>query len=743
MNLSKPLSALSSHFHTIFLKWRTYLPKQRSLTFYRLSADLQSGIDSIFVINLDRQPNRWYDILRELDSILDAVGKPLAERAVRFSACDGQADTSELLENNEVVPFYTLGDQLFVEPQPHALPDTFDLTRPIKMTKAEIAVASSHICIWKKIAKSNASYALVLEDDVWFNRNFGRVLDQAWQEMKEADHGSPEFDILYVSYKEVRYGAPKKLLSQNVFCPERGLWYLSGYVLSKKGAQALLDLLPCRGPIDLWINQMFRMLDVRALRCSVVNQRRDLPSTNSYSILPALTRIGVLNCGDAALFHQRPVHFPVFVFGAPESGLTSLAMALLMLGYRCCSDFDAIPKSEFKSLLSGSTDRVFDAYVNIGSLEPQIQLLTKLYPGAKFIVMDNLVKSLKNNNSEILAALEDADVLYLRSNCACNWRELCEHLRMAPPNVPYPIVRDLGLRRHQQTERDKADTPSKWLKHDLSPWIAKQSLSWAGISAQMPEEYGSSPNVRACFEDNFTEINSSRWLLRNDTFPGNLGLFRPANISAATSGGLSFSVIEESLGVRNFSAAAISSRASFLFGRFEATFQATNVPGLVSGFFLHRDSPRQEIDIEITGNHPDRLVVNVFYNPGSEGAKFDYGYRGTPATIPLGFDASKALHQYAIEWDPCEIRWYVDNKLVHRRDVWNPTPIPHLPMTLHFNTWPTRSKEFAGRLTSNSLPASSIIRRITVDASLLEELPLVPASAETSGNLIAEQLTEA
>ena len=94
----------------------------------------------------------------------------------------------------------------------------------------------------------------MLEDDVRFERGFGRILDQAWREMEDADRANPGFDILYVSYGEVRHGAPKELVSTNVFRPERGLWYLSGYVLSKKGAQALLDLLPCCGPIDLWIN---------------------------------------------------------------------------------------------------------------------------------------------------------------------------------------------------------------------------------------------------------------------------------------------------------------------------------------------------------------------------------------------------------------------------------------------------------------------------------------------------------
>jgi beta-glucanase (GH16 family) len=225
--------------------------------------------------------------------------------------------------------------------------------------------------------------------------------------------------------------------------------------------------------------------------------------------------------------------------------------------------------------------------------------------------------------------------------------------------------------------------------------------------------------LRISFEDSLTDIQPERWLLRNDTFAGNLGLFRPANVTPQLRGGLSLAVIQEPLGVRKLSAAAVSSRGRFLYGRFETALQATSVSGLVTGFFLHRDSPRQEIDIEITGNRPTRLLVNVFYNPGAEGAKFDYGYRGTPTAIALGFDASKASHRYAIEWDPCEIRWFVDGRLVHRRAEWIPTPIPNLPMTLHVNTWPSRSRELAGRLARRALPASALVRSVAVDA--LEE----------------------
>ena len=303
----------------------------------------------------------------------------------------------------------------------------------------------------------------------------------------------------------------------------------------------------------------------------------------------------------------------------------------------------------------------------------------------------------------------------MQYNYVKSWRELCEHLRLAPPDAPYPTVRDIGLRRHERSPLDGAKTsPATQLKHDPSPWIATPRDGWAGVSANAFEGQELPTSLQVFFEDGFAQVQSERWLLRNDTFPGNLGLFRPDNVTAAACGGLSLAVIKEQLGVRNLSAAAISSRDSFLFGRFEATIQATNVPGLVTGFFLHRDSPRQEIDVEILGNRPDQLLVNVFYNPGTAGAKFDYGYRGTPAIIKLGFDASKTAHRFAIEWDPCEIRWFVDQQLVHRRATWGPTPIPHLPMTLHVNNWPTRSRELAGRLARGALPASAVLSQVAV-----------------------------
>jgi beta-glucanase (GH16 family) len=255
---------------------------------------------------------------------------------------------------------------------------------------------------------------------------------------------------------------------------------------------------------------------------------------------------------------------------------------------------------------------------------------------------------------------------------------------------------------------------SKRLRHDLSPWIAERSTHWKGFAVDSFEENERVDRLRVCFEDDFSHLQPERWLLRKDTFPGNLGMFRPTNVTQAPCGGVSLSVREQPLGVRDFSAAAITTDSKYRFGRFECTLRATNVPGVVTGFFLHRDSPRQEIDIEIRGNRPNQLLANVFYNPGLDGTRFDYGYRGTPVIIDLRFDASRDFHVYAIEWHSCGIKWFVDHKLVHERAVWDPTPIPHLPMALHLNIWPTSSQELAGKLRVRSLPASAIVREVAV-----------------------------
>jgi beta-glucanase (GH16 family)/GR25 family glycosyltransferase involved in LPS biosynthesis len=691
---------------------RRILPTQTSKAFGVQRSSTDRAIEKIYVINLDREPGRWSRVRQELGRIQDRLGNDLLSLAERHAAVDARCFLQDPSKDSEVNPYYTLADQLFVEPQPRTQPTDYELDAPIRMSRAEVAVAKSHIEVWRRVAQGEQEYALILEDDVWFHPTFARHLDKVWRDL-EADKGKHQsFDVLYVSYMEVTHGAPKTFVSSHVFQPMRGLWYLSGYILSKKGAEKLLHLLPCRGPVDLWINHQFRALDVYASKRSIIRQRTDTTSSNSYSILPALSTIGAINSEGAALFNARPTQFPVFAFGPANSGQSSLAMALSMLGYRCCSDLKALPYHELKRLCEGNADRVFNAYVNVGCLESMIGDLRRRYPKAKFIVTTQPNDAARQAARNYLANFEGADVIILDDGDVNAWRILCEQLRCAPPLCTFPKLDDLGQRHVVEAHGQPALTKKNAIaERDRSPWVVETDhRTWSGIRV-LPEA-PESENDWVDAYDGSGRIDSLRWSARSDTFAGNLALFRPLNIEFDESEGATIHVRREELGARQYSAGALTSHAAYLYGRFESTFQASSVPGVITGFFLHRNSPHQEIDIEIAGNMPNRLLVNVFYNPGDEGAQFDYGYRGAPNYIELGFDASKGMHRYAIEWTPWEIRWLVDDLLVHRRVLWDPTPIPHLPMKLHFNAWPTRSSQLAGRLNNRRLPTMANVQSI-------------------------------
>jgi len=718
MNLAPPSKAIVTNVFRFWLTLRRLLPNRKCKTFSVQSSSKFPAIDKIYVINLDREQDRWSKMKQELKYILDSSGAEILKLTERYSAVDAKQFSREREKDAEIDPYYTLGDQLFVEPQPLVIPTHLELNIPIRMSRAEIAVAQSHINVWKKVAASNNEYVLILEDDTWFHSSFAKQMDQAWTEIVVENNVKGGFDVLYVSYLEVKYGAPKSFLSNNLFRPVRGLWHMSGYVLSRKGAEKLLRLLPCRGPIDLWLNHHFEVLDIFATRNSLVSQRRDIASSNLYSILPVLTKIGAINSEGASLFNIRPIEYPVFVFGPEGSGQTSIAMALSMLGYRCCSDFNNLPASEMERLLAGKKDRVFNAYVNIGSLRAKVKILRSRYPKAKFIItatndttVDHVVHSLEED-------LNGADIIVLHLNELNKWNVVCQHLRCAPPTCSFPALKDLG-QRPILAEITKLDLVNKFKipRHDISPWLVEFRSWWKGINVVQPKGEQRENKMLVKISDHLDHLDTHRWLLRNDTFTDNLALFCPSNVEFRPGIGAVFSVKKESLGVRDYSAASLCSHDQYLFGKFEASIQVSNVPGVVTGMFLQRNSPGQEIDIEIAGNRSNRLLVNVFYNPGNEGANFDYGYRGSPTYIELGFDASKEYHRFTIEWSPCEILWLVDDKIIHRRGIWDPTPIPNLPMTFHINSWLTRSIQLAGRINDRRLPAMTIVGGISLEAN--------------------------
>jgi GR25 family glycosyltransferase involved in LPS biosynthesis len=698
-------------------------------------------IARIYVINLDRQSDRWRQMRRELTAIDDLSGRPLSEVARRFSAVDARYHTEP--PNSECVQTsYSLADQLFVEPHPLLCERANTAKQRVEMTPQEVAVALSHIRLWKVIAAGDCAYTLVLEDDVYFRRHFARILDQVWAELAETSAECPAFDVLYLSYKEALTGAIRKPVSDLLFRPLRGMWQLSGYVLSRRGAQSLLDALPVRGPVDLWINRRFSRLKVLATRTPVIEQRLDCESTNMYSILPVLSQVGVLNQEKPLLAKVHSSNNPVFAFGDPGSGLTALAMALSMLGYRCCSDVTALPFAERERLFSKKRGREFDAYVNVGTLGPfECVELAKIYPRARFILTEGVsregagmgqteaitslsAKGAANGDAAAGAARcavaelhrLSRDFLVLEADGQDKWDSLCRFLGCDYPSDRYPDCEDYAQRRPsgEHSHANRNVLPARRLKWDASPWIVS-TRDWSGVRPD--DDMGALSSEATDIgtrSHRWNGLDKAVWMLRDDTFPSNLALFVPENVSASRDGWLRLTLRQQHTAVREFTSGAIRSRRQYLYGRFAVEMRPAAVPGLITGLFLHRNSPRQEIDIEFLGRDTSKLLINVYYNPGVEGTRMEYGYRGTPTVIDLGFDASDAFHWYEIEWRPTIVRWLVDGRPVHERVNWNPTPIPHLPMVFNVNLWHSRSVELAGKLVRGALPAHAELRSIEV-----------------------------
>lgn len=200
----------------------------------------------------------------------------------------------------------------------------------------------------------------------------------------------------------------------------------------------------------------------------------------------------------------------------------------------------------------------------------------------------------------------------------------------------------------------------------------------------------------------------ARWSVGTHTFDGNDAQFVADHVVVAD-GVLTLRLTADATAERRFSGAEIRTHneTGFLrYGRFETRMKAARGSGVISSFFTYRNSPWQEIDIEILGREPDTLHANLFYNAGPAGAANNAPFMVPPfpVKVPLPHDAAEAFHEYAFEWEPGAVRWFVDGRQVaESRD---PALTPSLPTQLMMNLWITDA-EWAGPRDASVLPVES------------------------------------
>jgi len=663
-------------------------------------------IGLILVVNLERQPRRWQRVVRELRRFRTSDGTSLAAIARRIVAVDAR-DGRAVAATADVDSTYRIGDQLYVQPDAR-LKDCFSVDEPVKMTRQEIAVARSHVEVWKTIATGADSHVLVLEDDVWFKWGAPAAISRGWRAALQRCNGQGGPQLLYLSYEDAGGTAERVDLCNALFRPVRGLWLLSGYVLSREGAATLLRAMPVVGPVDMWMNYRFGELGALALSSPMILQRHDTGSDNSYSVLPYLARAGIIDASSGPMAPDQTGLGPMLAWtaGGEREGL---AMALAMLGLRVRvfdGDEEAIQATDIMSHFE-----VFDVLVNaplaLGALRAAIARAD-----VKFLVETN-AKFRSEVDPRCLPSSRTVLLSHERPDTRL-WEPLCTLLRLVEPAQTFPIgaPRDFRIFRDDRSveaHRSALQLSKEICSLDDSPWVLPPKSRW---QPGLPTPYPLPPAGELLVFSKMT-IPMPSFLGLVETFPGNLASFTQEGL-VHDDCGAHLTISKAFTGSRLYHSGAFASARSFEHGRFESEIRAARGSGLVTGFFLHRDAPRQEIDIELAGDNPRCMLVNVYFNPGDDGAAMGFGYRGSPCRIELDFDATLDFHLYAIEWRPGRITWLVDGRVVHERVGWDPTPIPHLPMRLYANLWAPRSEELAGRIDQDALPATATFKNVSV-----------------------------
>jgi beta-glucanase (GH16 family) len=130
---------------------------------------------------------------------------------------------------------------------------------------------------------------------------------------------------------------------------------------------------------------------------------------------------------------------------------------------------------------------------------------------------------------------------------------------------------------------------------------------------------------------------------------------------------------------REYTSARLKTQAHFTqaFGRFEARIKLPQGQGVWPAFWLLGDDigtvgwPKcGEIDIMEMLGQDTSTAYGTIHGPGYSGSN---GIQ-SKFVLPAGQHFSDDFHVFAIEWEPTEIRFYVDNKLYGTR---KPSDLPH------------------------------------------------------------------
>ena len=186
------------------------------------------------------------------------------------------------------------------------------------------------------------------------------------------------------------------------------------------------------------------------------------------------------------------------------------------------------------------------------------------------------------------------------------------------------------------------------------------------------------------FVENFEQFDRARWYISHAWSNGahqNCMWFN-RNVKFLSKHQVELSLTDEHLLDRKYTCAEIRTKEQYGYGTYEVRMRAAEAPGLVSAFFIYAPKSAEvkdqdEIDIEILGKDPHSIQLNYFVDGNGDHA----------ALVPLEFDTSREVSDYAFEWLPDSLRWYVNGRLTREILASEGHKLPARPGNIFISIW--------------------------------------------------------
>ena len=257
-------------------KWNLYKQLFRKIFEKQTVIDLDRYVQDVVVIHMDKRKDRYRKFKRESKRIKLTDGT-LFDKIRIHKAIDGTKIRKK--RRKDFRPEYSLQSWCDINPEPK-WKDIKDKDKKMIMSSGpEIGISFSHMGVWKDIVKKKIPYTLILEDDFTIDVGFQNNFKEAWNELPK------DFDLFYLSYLPSSDGFKYDLYKSNLLKIHKGIWWLSGYILSYEGVKKLVDNFPVVGVVDMWINHIIPNMNVYSTRRLLIDQRINMKSDNTYSFI--------------------------------------------------------------------------------------------------------------------------------------------------------------------------------------------------------------------------------------------------------------------------------------------------------------------------------------------------------------------------------------------------------------------------------------------------------------------------